>query len=211
MEINGYEIKNNSDYHGANFRGADLRGADLSESNLIGADLTEANLSAANLRLSDLNDANLSGARLAETNFRGADIRGADLSKALLIRTNLIDANLSGAEGLLNPAEWIRGNFEVIDHEIIVYKVFGAIHRPPDSWDIKPGEYITEVVSPDRTNACGCGINVATLKWIHANVLYKPIWKCAIEPMDLATAIVPYNTDGMFRVGRIRLIEENEL
>jgi len=211
MEINGYEIKNNSDYHGANFRGADLRGADLSESNLIETDLTDANLSAANLRLSDLYDANLSGARLTETNFRGADLRGADLSKALLIRANLVDANLSGAKGLLNPAEWLRENFEVIDHEIIVYKVFWAVHRPPDSWDIRPGQYITEIVNRDCTNKCGCGINVAALKWIHANILYKPIWKCAIEPMDLATAIVPYNTDGMFRVGRVRLIEEIEL
>jgi hypothetical protein len=147
--------------------------------------------------------ANLSGADLRGANLRGANLRGADLRDA-----NLRDADLSGTAGLLDPADWLDQNFEhdPAGRGYIVYKQFGNTYSPPASWKQEPGAVITEVVNPDRTNDCACGVNFATKDWPGFAVGLKK-WRCLLWNLDLAGVVVPYVTDGKVRCARLELIE----
>ena len=161
----------------------------------IRADLSEADLSGA-----DLSGADLSGAYLREANLSEADLSGADLSGAYL----------RGAEGILDSSEWLSKNLEAATDGYIVYKRIGTdkTHRnPPQHWVISPGEYLTEVVNPDRGTECGCGVNVGTRKWCADNYTGAILWRCLIEWRDLPGVIVPFNTDGKIRAGRVKLLE----
>ena len=188
---------------GANLRGANLRGANLRDADLSGADLRGANLRDADLRGADLRGADLSGADLREANLSGADLIGANLSGA-----DLSDANLSGARGLLDPTRYLATHFASDEAGIIAYKTFGQHYAPPAHWPTPaPGVVLTEVVNPDRGTDCGCGVNVATANWFLANATTKQVWRVRIAWRDLAGVIVPFQTDGKIRAGRVELLE----
>ena len=159
--------------------GADLSGADLSDANLSDADLSGANLS----------DANLSGANLSDANLSGA--------------------NLSGSQGLLDAINFMEAHFERTDDGYIVYKSFNSSYDAPDRWKIEPGEVIEEVVNPDRTRECGCGINVAPLEWVR-NDNYNQPYKLLIRWEWLPGVVVPYNTDGKIRCSKAQILETVE-
>ena len=181
---------------------ADLSRANLSRANLSRANLREANLSGANLRWANLRGADLRGADL-----RGADLRGADLSGA-----DLSGADLSGAVGLIDPIDYLNENFDKTSEGYITYKVFGMYKTPPTTWNITQKSIIKEVVNPNRTNDCGCGINVATKEWIKKEKAeIKKAWKVLIKWEWLPSVVVPYNTDGKIRCGRAMLLEEVEV
>jgi hypothetical protein len=144
--------------------------------------------------------ANLSGAHLS-----GADLNGANLSRADLSWAHLSGANLSGANGLLDAAAWIAANFKRTRGGILVYKSFGAHYDTPESWTIEPGAEISETVNPLPTLDCACGVNVATLDWCRANCTGN-VWELLVKWEWMIGAVVPYQTDGKFRVPRARLI-----
>jgi len=206
---------NEADLSGADLSGADLRwavlsGANLNEARLNEADLSGASLRRANLRRASLRRASLSGADLSWANLRKANLRRASLSEASLNGTDLSGADLSGAQGLLQPAEWLREHFEIIDEGIIAYKAFDVYKTPPEYWNIKPGSKLHEECNMLRTDPCGCGINVATVEWIKQQKGYEekiPIWKVLVPWRENLGAIcVPYNTDGKFRCSNIVLL-----
>lgn len=171
---------------------ANLSGADLSGANLSGADLSYANLSYANLSYADLSY---------------ADLSGADLSYADLIGADLIGADLSYAKGLLSAIDFLKEHFEMTNEGFIAYKTFGSEYNPPEKWVIQPGSVITENVNFDTTNTCGCGINVAPLKWVQNVYGGDDIWKVLIRFEWLAGVCVPYNSDGKIRCERVQLLE----
>ena len=169
--------------------------ANLSRANLSDANLSDANLSYANLR-----GANLCYADLSDANLSRANLRYANLSRA-----NLSDANLSGASGLIDATDYIGAHFERVKDGYIVYKTFGGSYSKPDSWTIEPGAIIEEVCNPNRTDVCGCGINVAPIEWVKEN--YKgDVYKLLIRWEWLAGVVVPYNTDGKIRCSRAQII-----
>ena len=176
----------------ADLRGADLRGAKLGCADLRGAKLSDADLSGADLRDADLRGADLRGTKLGCADLKGADLRGADLS---------------GAENLLSSVDYLRNNFECTAEGIIAYKVFNAVFSPPTKWKIQPKSVITENVNANRTNDCGCGINVATLEWVLREYSEEEIWKVLIRWEWLCGVVVPYNTDGKIRCERVELVE----
>jgi len=195
-----------ADLRGANLYGANLRWANLGRANLGRADLRGANLYGANLRWANLSWANLSGADLSR-----ADLRGANLSETILNGANLIGTNLSGAQGPVNTRDWLAEHFERADEGIVVYKAIGITDYPvPDYWQIEPGAYLVETVNPLPTVACGCGVNFGTREWVAQNYPNATIWRCLIEWMDLATVVVPYNTNGRARCGRLKLLKALE-
>jgi uncharacterized protein YjbI with pentapeptide repeats len=163
-----------------------------------GIDLRWANLRWADLRWADLRWADL----------RGADLRGADLSEADLRWADLSGADLSGCTGLLDCAEWIA-RLESDDLGVIVYKRIGRTgYTPPAHWHIEPGAVLTEVVNATRTDLCSCGVNFGTREWCDGNYPDATLWRCRIRWIDLAGVVVPYNSDGKARCGRLELIEE---
>ena len=171
---------------------------------LSGADLRRANLSGADLRRANLSDADLSDADLS-----GADLSGADLRRANLSDADLSGANLSGSQGLLDAINFMEAHFERTDDGYIVYKSFNSSYDAPDRWKIEPGEVIEEVVNPDRTRECGCGINVAPLEWVR-NDNYNQPYKLLIRWEWLPGVVVPYNTDGKIRCSKAQILETAE-
>jgi hypothetical protein len=195
------------DLRGYDLNGANLSGADLYEANLNGVDLSNANLHGADFRGADLRGANLRGAKLIGANLSGANLRETNLSHA-----DLFGANLSEVTGLWDSIKYIEENFETITDGIIAYKTFGEYYDSPAHWEIKEGSVITEHVNPNRTEECGCGINVATLGWVKRNCKKgNDIWKVLIEWKWLVGVVVPYHTNGKIRCERVRLLERVSL
>jgi len=180
-------------FHSANLSYADLRSADLSSANLSSADLRSADLSSANLRSANLSYANLSSANL----------RSANLSYA-----NLSSANLSSAKNIVNDYKKFLDNFKKTNEGLIVYKAIGNTSYPPnENWKIEEGGYLTENVNFNKTDLCGCGVNFGTLEFIKKEYPDSEIWECLIEFDDLVEVVIPYNTDGKARCGRLKLIK----
>jgi hypothetical protein len=138
-----------------------------------------------------------------------ADLRHADLRNADLSGADLRDANLSGAKNLLSSINYLDENFEKTTDGYVAYKTFNSEYKANEDWKLKVGAVINEAVNPNRQDACGCGINVAPLKWVKE--YYKgEIWKVLIRWEWLAGVIVPYSTDGKIRCERVELIETME-
>lgn len=141
------------------------------------------------------NAANGVRANLRYANLRGADLRGA---------------NLSGAKELLSAVNYMEAHFERTPDGYIAYKIFGGEYNTPESWKIEKGSVITENVNFNRTNECGCGVNVAPLEWVKEEVYShkkRDIWKVLIRWEWLCGVCVPYNTDGKIRCERVELVE----
>ena len=135
-------------------------------------------------------------------------LRGeSDGVKANLSYADLSYADLSGAKGLLSAIDFLKEHFEMTNEGFIAYKTFGSEYNPPEKWVIQPGSVITENVNFDTTNTCGCGINVAPLKWVQNTYGGDDIWKVLIRFEWLAGVCVPYNSDGKIRCERVQLLE----
>ena len=135
-------------------------------------------------------------AAVVEASNARADLSGADLRRA----------DLSGAVGLLDACEYVATNFKRVRGGIEVFKSFGEQYEPPRGWEIKPGAELSEVVNPLPTLDCACGVNVGTREWCDRNC-QKTVWRCLVKWEWLPSMVVPYNTDGKVRVGRVKLIE----
>ena len=189
----------------ADLSSADLSHADLSNANLSYAYLSHANLSRANLSSADLSHADLSGAYLSGANLSSAYLSDAYLSDAYLSGADLSNADLSGANGLLSSVNFMEAHFERTSDGYIVYKCFDGMYTAPENWKLEPGSIISEAVNPNRTDNCGCGINVAPLDWVKKK-FNEQIWKLLIKWEWLPGVIVPYNTDGKIRCERAMIL-----
>jgi len=137
----------------------------------------------------------------------GADLKGAYLKGADLKGAYLEGADLKGAKNItLSQIDFIS-ELESISNGIIVYKSFGEHYKPPETWKIEPNSVISESVDGDRTATCSSGINVGTREWCEANCS-KKIWKCLVRWEWLPGVVVPYQTDGKFRVEKLELLEQ---
>lgn len=175
--------------------------ADFSEADLCGANLSGVNLSSANFR-----GANLYGVDFSGANLYGVDFSGADLCEAYLENAELRRVNFSGAKNILSPIKYIKDNFETTDNGIIAYKTFGSVYMPPKEWTIQSGSIITQSCNMNRTDTCGCGINIAPIEWVRRHCI-GDIWKVLIRWEWLCGVCVPYNTDGKIRCEMVELVE----
>jgi uncharacterized protein YjbI with pentapeptide repeats len=188
--------------------GSNLSSADLSQAKLSSADLSQANLMGSNLSSAALSWANLMGSNLLSADLSQANLMGSNLSQADLSSANLSSANLSGTTGVFDAAAWVAANLQRTRGGVLAYKTFGGPFPAPSRWAVEPGAEITEVVNPLPTLTCACGVNVATLEWCCANNRDNlPIWRLLVKWEWLAGGVIPYNTDGKFRVPRAKLLE----
>ena len=183
---------------------------DLSCADLSGSNLSGSNLRSADLRSADLSGSNLSGSNLSGSNLSGSNLRSADLSGSNLSGSNLSGSNLSGSNGIMSAIAFMDAHFERTPDGFIAYKTFGSSYSPNSDWKIEPGSVLTEVVNPDRTCSCGCGINVAPLGWVKDNATNGgrlSIWKVLIRWEWLMGVVVPFGSDGKVRCEKVELIE----
>ena len=190
---------------------SDLRDSDLSNSNLSGCDLSDSDLSNSNLGGCIIIDCDLSNSNLSGCNMRGCNLSASDLCYCDMNNCDLSECimsriDLSGCDGLVSPIQYMKENFERSADGYIAYKVFNASYIAPSKWEIRPGAVIEETVNANRTDDCGCGINVATLDWVDKNYTGE-VWKVLIRWEWLPGVCVPYNTDGKIRCERVELIE----
>ena len=139
-----------------------------------------------------------------------ADLRSADLSGSNLRSADLSGSNLSGSNGIMSAIAFMDAHFERTPDGFIAYKTFGSSYSPNSDWKIEPGSVLTEVVNPDRTCDCGCGINVAPLGWVKDNATNGgrlSIWKVLIRLEWLMGVVVPFGSDGKVRCEKVELIE----
>ena len=139
-----------------------------------------------------------------------ADLRSADLSGSNLRSADLRSADLSGSNGIMSAIAFMDAHFERTPDGFIAYKTFGSSYSPSSDWKIEPGSVLTEVVNPDRTCSCGCGINVAPLSWVKDNATNGgrlSIWKVLIRWEWLMGVVVPFGSDGKVRCEKVELIE----
>ena len=206
-------LKDNSGHRNNIFYGLETECFELAseeENKLLEFDIKLANILELHLKWlrsekggvrADLSDANLSDADL-----RGANLSDADLSRANLSRADLSRANLRGAEGVLSSIDFMNEHFEKIDEGYIAYKTFGTFYSINPNWKIKVGEVLKENVNFNRNNACGCGINVAPLKWVKNQTGDLPIYKVLIRNEWLMGVCIPYLTDGKIRCERVEIL-----
>lgn len=140
-------------------------------------------------------------ADLSDADLSWTDLRGADFSNA-----NLSDANLSCSEGILSAIDFMNKHFEKVDDGYIAYKTFNIFYNINPNWKIEVGEVLKENVNFNRNNACGCGINVAPLKWLKSNTNSLSIYKVLIRNEWLMGVCVPYLSDGKIRCERVEIL-----
>ena len=68
--------------------------------------------------------------------------------------------------------------------------------------------FLEDVVNPVPVDNCGCGVNFGTRKWCEDNYNEADLWECLILFEDAPDIVVPYNTDGKARCGRLQLIKK---
>jgi hypothetical protein len=116
---------------------------------------------------------------------------------------------LSQTKGLLKAREWISKNFKKTKAGFVVYKRIGETQfAVPKSWNIEAKSFIEEIVNPLPTLDCACGVNFGTEKWCKENYTTADLWQCLILFEDAPDIVVPYNTDGKARCGRLQLIKK---
>jgi len=179
----------------ANLRSADLRGANLRGANLWGADLRDANLRSANLR----------GANLISANLRSADLRDANLWGA-----NLRDADLRGAKGVIPERVTPLLVLRYQPSAIRLFKLVTADGIGPFNGGLAyhVGEsYAVDNANVDPAEACGAGINLATLDWCLRE--WREGYRVLVAEFTASDiAAIPTATDGKIRVHRCRIVEE---
>ena len=202
----------NANLSGANFSGAELSHTKFYEHLFDKTDFSDAIFKKAVFRNADLRNADFSGVNFSNANLRSANLSGADLSGANLRSADLSGADLSGAKGLINDIDYLAENFEKTNEGYIGYMIHGMYYTIPEHWKLQPNEIIEEVVNSNRTDTCGCGVNIATKEWIkRENPFVTKAWKVLIKWEWLPSVVVPYNTDGKIRCGRAMLLEEVEI
>ena len=140
--------------------------------------------------------------------LRNADLRNADLRNANLSEADLRNANLSGTKNLLSSIDYMKEHFEKTADGFIAYKCFAWRYQPPEGCVIQSRSIISENLNANRTDPCGCGINVATLEWVRKTYPTSKIWRVLIRWEWLCGVCVPYNTGGKIRCERVELLEE---
>ena len=153
--------------------------ADISE-----ADLSEADLSEANLWRADLRGANLKGANLWEAKNL-SPIYQSDLSI------------LKYQKGKIRAFKFLDGDKSPFQEDKITYKVGKTYSLKKDKCNF------------DEYELCGSGLNIATLDWCLRETECD-LGKTYIEVEFTAKDIVaiPYNSDGKFRVKKLKVIKK---
>lgn len=205
--------------YSASFHYALLQEVDMKRAFLTNADFSNAMMNKANLTSANCSDTNFKNAKAPEAIFVSAKLNRAKFSDAILCNSvftqanleevQFANANLSGVSGIPDSIEIMDQLFEKTEKGYIVYKSFGLYYAPREEWVIEENSVITEVVNPDRGTNCGSGIHVATKEWVETRVPPQDeIWKCLIEYPWLLNVVIPYETTGKIRTGKLRLLEK---
>jgi len=192
--------------------------SDLTFKNIVlhGVQLCHSLLNNCSFFRCDFERCNLGFTELHYCELKSCDFKYADFTRTLFVGSHFNDCDMSQAKGLISQSEWIKNNLEATSNGYICYKSFNEYYSPPNSWHpIELGKYVEENVNTSRTSLCSYGVNIGTLDFAARSIQcipvesdYNPVYECLIEFADLADVVVPFNTDGKFRAGRVKILRK---
>lgn len=180
---------------------------DLSFANFIDCSMIECIFSTSTLTYAQFKSCDLSRSTFDESQLIRTSINASKLEDVKFLNNNIVSIDLSESTGLKSSIDFLEENFEKTEEGYIAYKIFNLHYMKPESWEIKEGSILTEVVNTSRFEECSCGINVGTRKLMEEYSSY-PIWKVLIRFEWLSEVCVPYNSNQKIRCGRIQLLEK---
>jgi len=187
-------VENGANLDGANLYRANLYRANLDGANLDGANLDGANLDGANLYRANLDGANLDGANLYRANLDRANLNGAKNLEPLWV-CDLYSIKMQDPETKLRYWKFVDGDKSPIHDKKLTYKV---------------GKTVTEKdCDNNESEACGAGLNVATLQWCLKNTISNnsaDFIEVEFKVSDIVA--VPYYSDGKFRVKELKVLRK---
>jgi hypothetical protein len=192
-------------FHNLYARAATFRDLDASEATFNDLYVREATFNDLDASEATFNDLDAS-----EATFNDLYAREATFNDLYAREAKIATVDFSGAKWAkyISSSDYLATHFEKTEPGYIVYKTFNQSFAPPPTWKLEPNSILEEIVNPLITIECGAGINVAPLSWVKsANTNHQPIWKCLIEWEWLADVVVPLQTDGKIRCGKLRLLE----
>ncbi len=208
MNLSDIEFRNCKfmGHRNINFSNSVFKDCSFSEGNYEDCDFRSSRFENADFSWCKILSCNFSDATFKESSFNRSECLNCDFTDVEFVDTNLDGIDLSRSK-LPNQLDYLKENFEFTKKGLICYKTIGEHYRPNPNWKIAPGEYIEETVLTDRTNECGCGINVGTAKYVFCNSSIQEIWVCLIEFQDFIDLVVPFNSCGKIRAGRVKLLK----
>jgi hypothetical protein len=131
--------------------------------------------------------------------LRGADLRGADLQ----------GADLRGAKGV---KQIYQSSLSILNYQKNLLRAFKFLHEDMTSpirgirIKYEVGKTYQSRINKNKLEECGEGLNIATLEWClreSGQDLDKKYIEVEFNPKDI---IVPYFSDGKFRVSKLKVI-----
>lgn len=175
------------------------------------ANLGIANLGNANLGGTNLGNANLGGANLGGANLGGANLGNANLGSANLGGANLGNANLGNAGNLEPIHQSLLSLLQYQKHPIVAFKYLNAnLQSPYQNFRYEIGKTYKFMLNDDVRFLCAEGGNVATLEWCLIQTEQDIDSHVYVEieiPAD-AKKVIPYNSDGKFRVSEFTVVRK---
>jgi len=192
-----------ADFQDSIFRGATLKDVEFRNCNFSYADFSQATL----------HDVAFIYCNLSRAKFYNAKFEPVSTPSGVWFRDcQTLKVDWSQVEGFFDPLQFLESYFEQDLAGYLVYKAFGQYYQAPSSWKIEPGSVLRENVSYSRTADCACGINVATRDWIKNNIRNTDeVWLCRIRYPWLVDVVVPFQSDGKIRTGRLELLERTSI
>lgn len=190
-------------YNDTTFERCELRGVTFEECYFERARFNYTSLRNCRFLYCTLEEASLFRCDLYSASFFASDLTEC------VIESDVSHTDMSCVKGILSSSDWMKANLQKIEEGYVVYKAVGnTTFDPPKSWVVGKGCVLEEVVNPCRNEACGCGVNFGTARWVWSNYAYSHYWKCLIRWEDLPDVVIPYNTDGKGRCARLYLLEQ---
>ena len=146
------------------------------------------------------------GANLGEANLWGANLWEANLREA-----NLWGANLGEAKNIFNIYKSDLSILKFQKGKLRAFKYLNGTTSPyQNNMEYKVGKIYTEKkCDKNEFVLCGAGLNVATLDWCLKDTdcdLDKTYIEVEFDVKNIVA--IPYNSDGKFRVRKLKVIRK---
>ena len=218
-------IANRCDFDTARMRAIKLRKVEFISTTLTNTDFQFSFIKDSKIKKCKLSFSRFNGTTCENTDFSGSYFFTVNFGHSVFKNCNftdvyLNDANISNVDfsctkGIMSQIDYCKQNFEFTNEGLIAYKVFNRFFTAPEDWKIEKGAVLTENVNYNKATECGCGINVATRKWIENVGTDKgwetlTIWKVLIRWEWLMGVSVPFESSGKIRCEKVELVESYE-
>lgn len=208
--------------------------SEFRDSEIIRSDLNDLQFKCSVLNNSKFNDSKFNHLEFFESEFSDSEFSDLAFNNSCFNNSRFYDSKFDDSEfnnsrfndsrfnlcflgvsfnycdGLFDVDQWIENNLEKHKNGYIVYKRIGegTPFKSPKNWKIEKNSILTAEVNREVTAQCGAGVNCGTKDWVLINYRKNSLWKCLIKWEWVHNMIVPWNTDGKIRCGKLQLLKK---